>query len=55
MKRLNLLTFLEQILEHEIGGKKPDLEKLRQTKHHHITEQELQKFKVEIDRVRKEA
>ncbi|XP_035715809.1 dystrophin isoform X4 [Folsomia candida] len=37
-----------KILEHEIMGKKPDLEKLRQSKHHYVTEEEIQSFAVEI-------
>lgn len=45
------LWILIQILEHEIMGKKPDLEKLRQSKHHYVTEEEIQSFAVEIAKV----
>jgi hypothetical protein len=40
-----------KMLEHEILGKNPDLEKLRQSKHHYVTQEEISNFAVEIDRV----
>ncbi|CAL8109930.1 unnamed protein product [Orchesella dallaii] len=40
-----------KILEHEIIGKKPDLEKLRQSKHHYVSEEEITSFKRDIDKL----
>lgn len=43
--------YILQSLEHEIIGKKPDLEKLRNSRHHYLSEDELNDFQKDITQV----